>query len=150
VVFSKLSKIFGAHSHQESCEFDDPVLGTLRFSADGKWWEAVVNTEIGPISFHIGGVDKPASESLTHAREIVSSCVAFQKMTREFLQREVTDNKAWARYRDEILSLGLEDISLLRPDHPDDGMIYFSGGEEGRIWRCSYIARRPKSLAFDS
>jgi hypothetical protein len=29
-------------------------------------------------------------------------------------------------------------------------MLFFEGGEEGRVWRCDYINRKPNGLGFDN
>ena len=44
----------------------------------------------------------------------------------------------------------LEGVCLFWPDRPDDGMIYFQGPDESRVWRCDYVSRKPRGPNFDS
>jgi hypothetical protein len=49
----------------------------------------------------------------------------------------------------EIRQLRLEFVGLLWPDRPNDGLLYFNGPNEYRVWRCDYISRKPQILGFD-
>ena len=50
---------------------------------------------------------------------------------------------------DEIIALRADHI-MLSPDGSTGGMIYFDGGERGRVWRCDRDLGEPVDLGFDS
>jgi len=127
----------------------DPVLGQLRLSQDADWWEAsmLINSKL--IGFKIAGDGVPHPMRIAHAHEIVRSFAEFETTIRKFLEDQARDVKHLRRFSDEIRQLELEDICLLRPGKPDDGMIYFKGPDAYRVWRCDYVDRKPQSLGFD-
>jgi hypothetical protein len=55
--------------------------------------------------------------------------------------------RTWSK---EMAELTIEDVCLFWPDRPNDGMIYFHGPDETRVWRCDYVNREPRDLGFDS
>ena len=67
-----------------------------------------------------------------------------------FLADEARTVKCLTQYADEIRQLAIQDVCLFWPDRPDDGMIYFKGPDEFKVWRCDYVARKPQGLGFDS
>jgi hypothetical protein len=71
----------------------------------------------------------------------------FSQLVSSFLRREAANFPGAER---EVLSLQLESLCLFWPARPNDGMVFFDGGEEGRVWRCDYINRKPDGLSFDS
>jgi hypothetical protein len=127
-------------------EFHDPVLGTLRL-AEENWWEASVAIDGRTLGFKIGGKIEPDSALIAHARDIVRSFPEFEKMVAEFLTSEA---KGMPSAADEIGQLVIEDVMLCWPKRPDDGMIYFKGPEQYRLWRCDYVGRKPRGLGFDN
>lgn len=128
-------------------KLDDPILGTLRLSEDADWWETSVAAGGKAVGFKIGGDSEPNLELVVHARDIVRTWADFERMVAEFLAEEAGRQSVYA---DEIRQLVIEDVCLPWPERPDDGMIYFGGPDELRVWRCDYVGRRPGGLGFDS
>lgn len=123
----------------------DAVLGTLHPEDDG--WRTDLK-DGGGFSFEIGGRDSPDAALLSHAHEIHRESASFTESIRAFLVLE--KDKFHSEFHGEIDSLSIERVVLWWPDRPDDGMVYFLGGQEGRVWRCDYAGRKPKGLGFDS
>ena len=76
----------------------------------------------------------------------------FSRKVADFLEREAREMEGARQPRpaEEIRQLTLESICLFWPDRPDDGMLYFDGPDEYRVWRCDYVDREPRALGFDS
>lgn len=123
-------------------------LGNLAWDEDTDTWVARLGTEGGDLTFRIGGIDAPDSRLLDHALDIVGSLSSFREQVAQFLIAEA--DAAPKAVRDEIGSLAVDEICLFWPDRPDDGMIYFSGGKDFRLWRSDYVARHPRQLGYDS
>jgi hypothetical protein len=128
----------------------DAVLGELRLSDDADWWECSTTVGSKTVGFKIGGKSKPDAKLTAHAHDIVRSLPAFEQLVLAFLADEARTVKQLIRFSDEIRQLTIEDVCLFWPDRPDDGMIYFRGPDEFRVWRCDYVARKPRGLGFDS
>jgi hypothetical protein len=126
---------------------EDAVLGPLHLSEDEDWWEATVVVGNKVVGFKIGGDSEPSHELIAHARDIVQRFDAFERMVAEFLAEEAHKQRPSAG---EIQQLLIEDICLFWPERPDDGMIYFKGSDEFKLWRCDYVNRQPQGLGFDS
>ena len=126
----------------------DPVLGTLVLESDDHLW-CETRLELGgrPITFLIGGDQEPSPGLLQHARDIVAAWPEFEARVAAFLLREADVH---SRDSSEIRALRIDSIELWWQDRPDDGMIYFTGSSERRLWRCDYIGRQPRDLGFDS
>src|SRR5262245_36018124 len=84
------------------------------------------------------------------AQDIVRSLPEFEQSVSAFLAEEARSVKHLTRFADEIRQLTIEDVCLFWPHRSDDGMIYFKGPDEFRVWRCDYVARKPQGLGFDS
>jgi|SRR5438045_1216433 hypothetical protein len=128
-------------------EFADPILGTLRPEPENGWWRVVVNIDGQNIEFTLGGDAVPDAALLWHAHDIVSNFKEFNRRLDQFLESHA------ARYpgaRAEVKRLRLEGVSLSSPQHPNDGMIFFSGGGDDRVWRCDYIQREFRMLGCDT
>ena len=123
------------------------VLGRLVPSADGDWWEATVPVGTGHVAFKIGGGPDPDPALLAHARDIVRSFPEFRERVAAFLAGEAG---RLGPLGDEVRRLEVEDVCLFWPARPDDGMIFFRGPDDGRVWRCDYLGREPTGLGFDS
>ncbi|HTB84433.1 MAG TPA: hypothetical protein VK742_12325 [Candidatus Sulfotelmatobacter sp.] len=130
---------------QKVCEATDVVLGKLKLSEEG-WWEARVAIGGKSVGFKIGGSKEPDANLIAHARDIVGTFAAFEKMVAEFL---LLESKRLAPLTHEIQKLTINDVMLAWPKRPNDGMIFFSGIDEYRIWRCDYSNRKPQGLGFD-
>jgi hypothetical protein len=144
-VSGSLKKSNREQHEQKVCEVTDVVLGKLKLSKAG-WWEARVTFSGKSVGFKIGGSNEPDASLIAHARDIVGTFVAFEKMVAEFL---LLESKRLAPLAHEIQQLAIEDVMLAWPKRPNDGMIYFRGIDKFRIWRCDYINRKPRGLGFD-
>lgn len=140
-----LAQMFAHKPKAPTQEHHDTVLGTLRETEEG-WWEGSVAIAGRTLGFKIGGHAGPDALLIEHARSIVRSFAEFDKMVSEFL---VSEAKRMPGAADEIRQLVIEDVMLCWPERPDDGMIYFKGPDEYRVWRCGYVGRKPRSLGFD-
>jgi hypothetical protein len=119
----------------------------LRLSENADWWEAAVAVRGRAVGFKIGGDAEPSLELIAHAHDIVRAWADFERMVTEFLAGEASRQR---QYAEEIRRLVVEEVCLFWPERPDDGMIYFSGPDEFRVWRCDYVGRKLKGLGFDS
>jgi hypothetical protein len=99
------------------------------------------------LGFKNGGDTSPDPKLLAHAHEIVAAFDEFRDRVSSFLTTKAARQLHEA---DEIRVLEIEEVCLFWPDRPDDGMIYFTNGDKGRLWRCDYVGRKPAGLGFDS
>lgn len=125
----------------------DPLLGTLAFDADESLWEARVSSGGYTLVIRIAGKDAPDARLLAHARAVAGELQAFRALIARFLAAEAPTFKG---AEDEVRSLQIESLNLPWPARPDDGMLYFEGGDPDRAWRCDYVDRKPVRLGFDS
>jgi hypothetical protein len=144
-MFKSFRKLFGGGSKPQPADTTDSVLGTLRWD-DEQTWEAVVSIGKSTIAFFIAGDSVPDTALIAHAHDIVRTLPDFQRMVTSFLAEEAARLPGAA---DEIRQLSVDHVCLMWPDRPDDGMIYFRGPDKYRLWRCDYVARKPKGLGFD-
>ncbi len=142
----KLFKKSGAAQLQS---VTDTVLGNLLLSEKGKWWDGSVRVGEYVVGFKIGGSGGPDGRLLEHAHDIVHSFINFRTGVREFLEKEASQVKHLKPFAEEIRQLEIEDVCLFWPKRPHDGMIYFRGPDQYRIWRCDYVDREPRGLGFD-
>ncbi len=148
-MISKLISRFRGTQSEPLREVVDPVLGPCFPGQEERWWRAVVDVHGRRITFTLGGDLAPDPALLAHARDIVAELDAFEIRVREFLKAEaaaIGDAEA----RAEIESLKLDDVCLFWPDRPNDGMIYFAGASDERLWRCDYVQRECRSLGCDT
>jgi len=149
-MFGKLKKLlFKAATQPSPASVCDPVLGELKRSVEGEWWEAEVEVGGSHVGFNIGGEPKPNEGLLATAHQILNRWPDFEGEVTTFLASEIGANEFFAPYAAEIQQLVIDDICLFWPERPDDGMIYFSGGEGDRVWRCDYVNAKPQNLGFD-
>ncbi len=141
---------FKKRTTDEPRSVTDPVLGELRLSENAQWWEGRVTIGNKTIGFKIGGKAKPDAALLAHAYDIVRSFPEFEQKVSAFLADEARTVRYLAKFTEEIRQLTIEDVCLFWPNRPDDGMIYFKGPDQFRVWRCDYVARKPQGLGFDS
>jgi len=128
-------------------EWSHDRLGTLRFDDDVGCWRAALDAQGRRIGFLIAGKDQPDPALLQHAVDVLDDVGNFRARVAAFLQDEANRQPHFAS---EIAQLQIEDLNLFWPNRPNDGMIYFSGPDEFRVWRCDYVNRTPKDLGFDS
>jgi hypothetical protein len=141
--------LFGKSKPPKAREFAHPELGTLRLNDDGEWWEVEVTKDGEHVGFAIGGEQIPDPGLIQHALDILRDYQGFRKMVADFLESEARGFRRYEEAVQEIGQLAIEDVMLFWPERPNDGMIYFRGGDKGRLWRCDYVGRRPKGLGFD-
>ena len=149
-MFERLQRLLQGKPPPIAPTSDDPVLGTLSWSKDDEAW--LTRPELGDVgfAFQIYGTPQPAPGLLRHAAEIVEHRDEFILRVNGFLSEEVRSVRHLSPFTDEIAGLKIECVCLYWPDRPNDGMIYFIGGRDYRLWRCDYVARAPKGLGFDS
>lgn len=124
----------------------DETLGLIQFNSEEKIWVV----RLGPVPgwrICIGGRVAPDQRLLAHARDVAANYEHFERSVSSFLQSEAANFPGAEK---EILGLRLESVCLFWPARPNDGMLFFEGGEQGRLWRCDYIDRKPNGLSFDS
>jgi hypothetical protein len=132
-------------------QVDDEQLGPLVLNeadADGRW-VARVSARGREIRFEIGGRYEPDTGLIARARDIYGSFDCFAADVTAFLAAEA-ERPEWVPFADEIRALTIEVIGLPWPRRPDDGMIFFTGPDAYRCWRCDLIGRTPVGLNFDS
>jgi hypothetical protein len=149
-MLSFIKRIFSVPKANGRRSVFDSVLGELRLSQNATWWEGSTTVGSRSIGFKIGGEDEPDAKLIAHAHDIVRSLPEFEQLVSAFLAEEARAVKHLTRFTDEIRQLTIEDVCLFWPHRPDDGMIYFKGPDEFRVWRCDYVARKPRGLGFDS
>jgi hypothetical protein len=144
-VLSKIRDLFRPAPPPEPIR--DDALGLIHFNSEEKIWEVrIVSAPHWRIC--IAGGTAPDPALILHARDVAASHDHFSELVSAFLRSEAATSFPGAEK--EILSLRLESMCLFWPSRPNDGMLFFEGGEEGRLWRCDYIDRKPNGLGFDS
>jgi hypothetical protein len=143
-VLSRIRQFFRSAPPPEPVS--DEILGLVRFNLDEKIWEARVASPAGWRICICGGA-APDANLLAHAREVAAHHDRFTESISSFLRSEAA---GFPGAENEVLSLQLESLCLFWPARPNDGMLFFEGGAEGRAWRCDYIERKPDGLSFDS
>lgn len=146
-MFTKLKEaLFGKARPPKDSTFQASGLGELKFNDDVDLWEVELARDGDTFIIGVGENDTPAQALIQHAVDILEDYTAFKKMVMEFIDSEKSKFKG---YEDEIGQLTIESVSLWNPQKPNDGMIYFSGPDEFRVWRCDYVAGKPRDLGFD-
>jgi hypothetical protein len=136
-----------AASHFVS-HIDDPVLGPMRYDEELDWWTATLTLPDGwTASLSVAGEDTPDPDLVAKARDLARSFDEFEKQVATFLKAEIAAFDS--HYEDEIRSLRADSVSLVRPGS-GDGMIYFKGKNDDRVWRCDRKNGVPTGLGFDS
>ncbi|HUG91632.1 MAG TPA: hypothetical protein VML55_12400 [Planctomycetaceae bacterium] len=127
--------------------FNDPVLGELKPEEDG--WSVTVTRGASSFGFTIGGEDQPDAALLAHARDILKDYESFTQMVEDCIEAESRDYRENAKA--EVARLEIDNIALFWPDRPHDGMIFFRGSDDDvGLWRCDYVARKPRGLGCDT
>ena len=146
-----ISKLFDRlrRSKEPLREIVDPVLGLCVPDQAERWWRASVTLDGRQIAFLFGGDFEPDPALLAHARDIVGEFDAFERRVTEFLRQEAAGiDDPYARA--EIEGLQIDEVCLFWPRRPNDGMIYFTGPSDDRLWRCDYVDRACRDLGFDT
>ncbi len=145
-MFGILKKLFPDRRADWKHSVSDPVIGELVLSSDGDWWEGALTADGTSVRFQLGGDREPSLALVSHAHDIIHGFAIFSRTISDFLASEAAAQAASA---DEIRRLTLESVCLFWPDRPNDGMLYFNGPDEYRVWGCDYINRKPQRLRFD-
>jgi hypothetical protein len=146
-MFTALKKLFTPKPKPERLPVTHPTLGSITYSDDeDAWLTDPAHASLG-FRFHIAGEETPDVGLTAHAESIARDPLAFRKMVSAFLEAEATRLKDKS---DSVRRLQIEAVCLFWSDRPDDGMIYFSGGDSYGVWRCDYRERKPAGLGFDS
>jgi hypothetical protein len=124
--------------------FQDEVLGVMPWDEDEGGW--VGRTAGGAFRIVVAGGHQPHPSLLAAARALSANPSNFIAQVASHL-RAFADRVPDAA--SEVLGLQIEALYLTRPDRPDDGMIYFTGPDPYRVWRCDYVAGVPRDLGFD-
>jgi hypothetical protein len=148
-MLSKVLALFRSSPREPLREMVDPILGPCVPDQEERWWRASLEANGRRIDFTLGGELEPNPLLLAHAHQIVGELDAFEKRVREFLKQEGARFKE-ADVRDEVEGLTIDDVCLLRADRPSDGMIYFKGPSEYRLWHCDYVDGRCQDLSCDT
>jgi hypothetical protein len=146
-MLGKLRDLFKGPSSPQPIH--DDVLGILVFDSDIDVWEArAMKARQGWYVLVAGDTRAPDSNLLSHAREIASSGARdFHEIIRAFLNSEASRFRGLEQ---EVRSLKLGYAALPWPKRPRDGMLYFDGGRDHRLWRCDYADKSPRLLGFDT
>jgi hypothetical protein len=147
-LLSKIRNLFRPATLPEPVQ--DEILGLIQFNPEEKIWEAWVSCLGNRWRLCMAGRAMPDPNLLAHAREVAENPEQFCEMIAFFLRSEASALSAFPSAQEEVLSLRLESLNLFFPSRPNDGMLYFEGGKDNRVWRCDYIGRKPDGLGFDS
>lgn len=145
-MLNALRQLFGGKRVEKVPELADPVLGTLRLSDDRDCWHATVIVGDRPLGVIIGGEAEPDPALVAHAQAIIQSFPEFERSVSDFLGEEARANPKSAA---EIGQLTIEEVMFSWPRRPNDGMIFFKGPDEFRLWHCDYLEGKLSGLAFD-
>lgn len=141
-----IQKLFGPKEQSVRLPIHDEILGDVTYNPKLKHWEVRIQSSVKIIDLVMAGDQAPDPKLIAHARDISKSISGFEKMLLDFLGIEAANSTDEG---DEIRALELEEIALHWPDRPEDGMIYFKGPDEIKMWRCDYVDRKPRNLGWD-
>ena len=148
-MFKQLKRFLQGEPPPVAATIEDPALGLLSWSQDDEAWHSRTDHRDAGFAFQITGTPQPDAALVRHAADILQKKEEFVLSVQHFLAAEAAVSRLSA-FKAEIAGLKIERVCLFWPDRPDDGMIYFDGGSDGRVWRSDYISRVPKGLGFDS
>jgi len=152
-MFKRLKKaIFGPPPPPKVPEFTHPELGLLKSDEEVDSWVVQVEAEGDSFSFAIDGEETPDELSCQHALEILRDYSAFKKMLADFTEDHIESSGKWKErrdYVDEVRALVLDQIALWQPAESRKGMVFFTGPDEYRCWRCDFADGKAEGLAFD-
>ena len=132
----------------EKMEFSIPDLGNARYEEEiGDAWK--ISYE-GSFSISVSGFQEPDPELLNEARRIHSQRTSYVAKVHEYLREQSLRDSDLVPFREEIRSLRVESVNIWRTENDQpSGMIYFSGGDKGRVWRCDFSGDTFSCLGFD-
>ena len=124
--------------------FHDDVLGAMPWNEDEGGW--IARPSSGAFRIVVGGTHRPHASLLAPARALSADPTNVLAQVASLL-RAFADRLPDAA--SEVLALHIEAVHLMWPARPGHGMIYFTGPDPNRVWRCDYVAGVPKDLGFD-
>ena len=136
-----LKRIWKGPEYQKT--YHSKILGEMIFNRDNFCWESKKKINDDEVNFIVGGTKKPDDKLIKALEEIAKSFNEFQYIINEFL-KEQTQNAG-----EEILKLKISDIMYSRPDKPNNGMVFFRGTTNYKIWHCDLVKGKPKYLNYD-
>ncbi len=149
-MFKKMKRFFQGEPSPIAAEINDPILGKLTWSEDDEAWLSDPQHENLGFVFHITGTPEPHAVLLSHAADILRDRNQFMDKVMVCVKQEAELVAHLREYREEIAELRVETVCLFWGDRLNDGMIYFSGGRDYRLWRMDYANRQPQGVGFDS
>ena len=149
-MFAKLKRFLQGEPPPVADKVIVPALGTLSWSKEDEAWLSSPEYDGIGFAFQIAGTPQPDAALVLHAADIVQQKEEFVRSVQRCLTSETASVRHLRAFRDEIAALKIARVCLFWPQRPDDGMIFFDGGRDYRVWRCEYVDRTPKGLVFDS
>jgi hypothetical protein len=149
-MFEKLKRFFQGEPPPVADKIVDPVLGPLSWSKDDEPWLSSPDHNAVGLVVHIAGTPQPDGALVRHAADITKNKEEFVRRVQRFLAEEASSVRHLSAFKEEVAGLKIESVCFFWPERPEDGMIFFAGGRDDRVWRCDYIGRKPKGLGFDS
>lgn len=146
-LLSLLKKLFAAPPKIERVPLLHPVLGPITYSEEEEAWLTEPSHASLGFRFSIAGEAAPDARLLAHAESVARDPVVFRQKITAFLEAEA---QRWKNHAETVRRLEIAMVCLFWPERPDDGMIFFAGGESYGLWRCDYKNRAPLDLGFDS
>ena len=146
-MLSALKNIFTPKPKIARVPFVHATLGEFTYSGEEEAWLSDPSHGALGFRFHITGDEKPDPRLLPHAESVARDPNAFRKMVGDFMENEACRMKQRAAV---IRELKIDMLCLFWPERPDDGMIYFTGGDSYGLWRCDYQNGKPIGLGYDS
>ena len=127
--------------------FNDPVLGEMQPCEAG--WTVPIQKGEDLFTFTIADGDQPEAASLAHAREILNGYEVFKRSVKDCIESETRNYPVEAKA--ELAQMEIDDISLIWPHRPRDGIISFRGpADYVGLWRCDYVDGEPTGLGCDT
>jgi len=148
-MFGRLKKLFTDRTVDWPHTVQDPVLGELRLSEDGSWWEGGALLGDRTIELKVGGEGQPDGALLEHARRITADLAGFEERVARFLAREVEQERHLRPYAEEIRHLRMNELCFFWPERPNAVMVCFAGPDPYRLWRCECADGSFYGFAFD-
>ncbi len=146
-MFSALKKLFAPKPKIDREPYVHSALGVLVYSEEEEAWLSDPAHKALGFRFHIAGDEKPDERLFQHAESVAGNPESFRKMVEVFLESEASRMKPRAAV---IRELKIDMLCLFWPERPNDGMVYFSGGDGYAVWRCDYKNGKPIGLGYDS
>lgn len=118
-------------------------------------WSCSLDSPQGPIRLWIGGRYEPAPELIASGQALQVRIAEFLEQLANHLDDVVsqldTVGDSFDQYIAlEIKSLKVREISLTRPRCPSQGIVFFDGPDDTRLWRLDFDGDRFSALGCDT